>query len=114
MAPEMLGGFMMCSTTRRARRQFTHMVSRAEKKETKRLRAGRAKKVRSFVRFTTHGFIIRIGNDLEIYEPEVVRLAREEVEEINLFYDFYGYLDEEDYDLFPNINLSLDDDFGDI
>lgn len=100
--------------TDRMQRRALHILARAEKKRAKRLRATREKNVRPIVRRTLVGFVIRVGNDLEIYEPEVARLAKEEMEEINLFYDFYGELDEEDYNWFPNnINLRLDDDLGD-
>lgn len=70
MAPEILGGFLMASTTRRVLRQFQHRVRRAEKKEAKRLRAEHGKNVRPFIRRMLVGFVIRVGNDLEIYEPE--------------------------------------------
>lgn len=94
MAPEILSGLSF--TTRRAWRRFQHIVRRAEKKEAKRLRAERGKNGRPFIRRMLVGrIIIRVGNDIEIYEPEAVRLAGEEMEEINLFYE---ELDEEDYD----------------
>lgn len=64
---------------RREKRRLQHLARCADKKESRRTRAKRGKNVRPFVRFTTSGFIIRIGNDFEIYESEVVQRAEERI-----------------------------------
>ncbi len=102
--------------TQRQLRRFAHAIRRADKKKEKRMKATRERNMRPFMRpFRSipnlpPSLEIKVGNDLQTYEPEAVRLAREDMEFQQDFMDFYGDMDESNFDWFPNINFRLNDE----
>ncbi len=74
--------------TSRMQRRVLHLLRRAEKKRAKAERTRRMRNMRPFMRLASSDFeipqltlVIRIGNDIELYEPEAVRQEREIAEE---------------------------------
>lgn len=109
--------------TDRMQRRVLHLLRRAEKRREKRVRAERNKRVRPIVRLVIPTVTyfpyqedgldprieVRVGDDLQIYVPEAVWRAKEEIRQREDDYDDFLLEEVADRDA---EQVLLDDDFG--